>query len=841
MVSYEKDLDNIILECDYEKNYKYEPPSDMINKDGSKNYAYATLVMLGDLYISAAIVLAQSLIKLNTKADLVVLVTNDVSENGKKILRQFYDKVIEVKYITVKNWRVKKQPHRKYLEYVFTKFHIFDLTQYKKILLIDADAIILKHPDHLFSLNAPAGCYLKDKDLFISYDKFGNYVLPTNDKIKWYDEMCRCCGHGKSIPKEETDKVLKDKNNAGIGGGLMLLEPKKGELDDILKDVTKGRAWQLVSQVFAWPEQQYLTYRYSGKWTGINPRFFGLQGYPHWKVLYGLQYGGDKPFMLSSKFSIETRLQYPDYILWHKLFREILIANPSFMEAESLKEAVKMNKYYNLEVSVRRQTIDYKQYDYMPTKIKPLFDKIAEYDYFTPIFKLEEYFKNSESNYYKLLSKKVSQEQQNQQKILNDYNLTEDEKDIIMLNYIQSRPSIFIVTLWTVGIKYLDEIVNYLKKNGNVYYYKTIELTYNGIKNLMLMMYDQFSRETRKEFIEKKLNYIRAHKILKNKIGIIVFDNVMNKNIGGQNSEFKREMRNFLTEKVRNDIQLKEGEEIRGNDVIHINDFFYQSCMYSQSLFNKNTLNLFDKQLSDRFLNSKWHDWINNINILKEWLYNNLSLLEINRLCLLGGSILSCYGIRPGTDIDAILINNDITIKTSSLNNLINKYFIDEETKFAFADIGLEYTKYWRESWTTKNNEILKIFNINNFTEVLLNPKYHFYYNGIKFYLLDFEIARKFLRFKVQDYADFVILYLKHKNIIDNSITVDSNMHIKLPEYAQGKKLMVYDGTVYQYTLDVIKKKYLPEDYKDITVSMIKTLLSAPSAPVQSTEQAKLV
>ena len=155
------DLNKIILQCDYED--KYDNPIKMMDSNGKNIYAYVTLVMLGDRYIPAAIVLAQSLKNCGTKADLVVLVTPDVSNEGKDILNKFFDVLKVVEYVTVSNWRTKKQYYRKYLELVFTKFHLFNLVQYKKVILIDADAIVLKYPDHLFTLNTPAGCFLEDK------------------------------------------------------------------------------------------------------------------------------------------------------------------------------------------------------------------------------------------------------------------------------------------------------------------------------------------------------------------------------------------------------------------------------------------------------------------------------------------------------------------------------------------------------------------------------------------------------------------------------------------------------------------------------------------------------
>ena len=126
----------------------------------------------------------------------------------------------------------------------------------------------------------------------------------------------------------------------------MLLEPKLGEFDDIIHNVSSGEMKYLIEKKFVWPEQQYLTLRYSGLWHNINPRFFGLQGYPHWKVLYGLQYGGDKPFQLESKIPMEDRLKYDDYILWHDIYREILNANPELVDSPVLKEVNKLQALF---------------------------------------------------------------------------------------------------------------------------------------------------------------------------------------------------------------------------------------------------------------------------------------------------------------------------------------------------------------------------------------------------------------------------------------------------------------------------------------------------------------
>ena len=645
---------------------------------------------------------------------------------------------------------------------------------------------------------------------------------------------------------------MTNKKNAGIGGGLILLKPKLGELQNIIDDVTKGKMWNYVNKIFVWPEQQYLTYRYSGQWTGINPRFFGLQGYPHWKVLFGLQYGGDKPFILTSKFSMEVRIQYPDYILWHDLFREILNNHEYLKTAAFLQEAIKMNSYFKFSklsriitfpdkieniskiLKINKKYIHKNQIeyyfldvtkDYIPINIKPLFKNINEYNYFEPISQLKEYFKNSESDYYKNILKSINGNKNNiDRKLLSEFNLDNETKDIIIYNYIQCRPLIFILTVWPFAVKYIDKLLEFLNVNGNVYYKKIIELKYEGVKNLMDIMYDDFTKQARYDFILKKLNYIGTMKNNNNKIGIIVFDNVKNKNLGGQNSEFKRQIRNLLLSLIKND--SINNNELRGNDIIHINDYFYQSIIYSQYLFNKNSIEMLNKRKLERVNTSYWNKSNIIMNTFKKWNYQNLNLLEISRLCLLGGSIYSAYGIRPSNDIDAIIINtNNNSPEEKEFQNKIYENFVKDSTKFKFADIGIENTKYWKESWTLKNKEFINIIKIKSFSEIVLNPKYYFYFNGFKHYLIDFEIVKKFLRYRPEDYADFIIMYLKFKDIIENRLILDENMKLKLPEYSKNNKLKKYSNDPYKDTFEIIKKKYLPQDYSDININIIKNFL----------------
>lgn len=125
----------------------------MINKDGTKKYAYVMLLMINETYVPASIVLAESLKKIGCLADLVMMVDDSISDQTIKLLKMFYDKIVQIEKIKVDN----TDPVQKYL---VTKIQSLKLTEYKKIALIDVDSIILSHPNKIFSYESPAGLYI---------------------------------------------------------------------------------------------------------------------------------------------------------------------------------------------------------------------------------------------------------------------------------------------------------------------------------------------------------------------------------------------------------------------------------------------------------------------------------------------------------------------------------------------------------------------------------------------------------------------------------------------------------------------------------------------------------
>ncbi|AYN45007.1 p13 [Alphabaculovirus alterspexiguae] len=143
-------------------------------------FAYVTLVMIGDEYVKGAKVLAKSLLATGTKNDLVCMVTSDVSAEARKELSNLYTSVVDVDYINFKCppmlTKRQSQMYGPWINRAFTKWQCLQLKNYKKIVYLDADHLVVKNIDHLFHLNAPAICFTDDNYGYYDRYKYGDTI-----------------------------------------------------------------------------------------------------------------------------------------------------------------------------------------------------------------------------------------------------------------------------------------------------------------------------------------------------------------------------------------------------------------------------------------------------------------------------------------------------------------------------------------------------------------------------------------------------------------------------------------------------------------------------------------
>ncbi|KAL8153993.1 hypothetical protein V2J09_011753 [Rumex salicifolius] len=111
----------------------------------NKREAYATVLHSSESYICGAITLAQSLLRTNTTRDLVLLLDKSISANARAALSAAGWQIRVIKRI--RNPRAEKGS---YNEYNYSKFRLWQLTDYDKIIFIDSDIIALRNLDLLF-------------------------------------------------------------------------------------------------------------------------------------------------------------------------------------------------------------------------------------------------------------------------------------------------------------------------------------------------------------------------------------------------------------------------------------------------------------------------------------------------------------------------------------------------------------------------------------------------------------------------------------------------------------------------------------------------------------------
>ncbi|XP_030465287.1 putative UDP-glucuronate:xylan alpha-glucuronosyltransferase 3 isoform X1 [Syzygium oleosum] len=109
--------------------------------------AYATILHSAHVYVCGAITAAQSIRMAGSTRDLVILVDESISDYHRKGLEEAGWKVH-----TIQRIRNPKAERDAYNEWNYSKFRLWQLTDYDKIIFIDADLLILRNIDFLFEM-----------------------------------------------------------------------------------------------------------------------------------------------------------------------------------------------------------------------------------------------------------------------------------------------------------------------------------------------------------------------------------------------------------------------------------------------------------------------------------------------------------------------------------------------------------------------------------------------------------------------------------------------------------------------------------------------------------------
>lgn len=101
-------------------------------------------------YAKGALVLARSLRNVGTKCDLVCLISNAISADMKFELEQVYNRLVTVDIINSEDSANLALLNRPELGSTLTKLHIWKLTDYEKMVFMDADMMAVRPIEDLF-------------------------------------------------------------------------------------------------------------------------------------------------------------------------------------------------------------------------------------------------------------------------------------------------------------------------------------------------------------------------------------------------------------------------------------------------------------------------------------------------------------------------------------------------------------------------------------------------------------------------------------------------------------------------------------------------------------------
>lgn len=307
----------------------------MMNKN-----AYVTFIIMNDSYLPGALVFAYALKLQKTKADLVCIVSENVSEKAIASLKLVYDEVYVIDEVYVPHERRHERQDRPFL---FSRFNAFRLgldgdlgKGYEKIIIADCDLLPLSDYDALFDLPAPAGIINEKKEYCLEYED-GKYIIPDSVEIdctwNWH-KIYADVPHGTLIAKEITDRIKTDKLNLGVNTSLCLFNPSMKEFNAILEDLENTETQSEIS-TYNWPEMQYITDRLSGQWTNIDLRYSSFNGYPKIECLKGIHFAGLKPWNMKNK-SVKSFGKFDDYKLWFYTYTKMCQNIPALLNNKKL-------------------------------------------------------------------------------------------------------------------------------------------------------------------------------------------------------------------------------------------------------------------------------------------------------------------------------------------------------------------------------------------------------------------------------------------------------------------------------------------------------------------------
>ncbi|WP_423799414.1 hypothetical protein [Neobacillus sp. SAB-20_R2A] len=307
-----------------------------------------------------------------------------------------------------------------------------------------------------------------------------------------------------------------------------------------------------------------------------------------------------------------------------------------------------------------------------------------------------------------------------------------DEKylDFMVQNYCKLKKDIYVACLWPSAASQSkrDQAFELIKKTSKVIYWKNINLTYNGLRNLMIQIYGHQdwigNYSNHYSGVNRKVDYCYGE----GKFTIIILEN----------DDFEIILK--LKEDIRNIFKLDKHS-------IHITDTDREAAQVVDLLLNENSVNHLNNGLPDKYPNT-----------IKDILKIKSKNEHTESVIMCPNATLAVYGIEDVGGIfqmDKSLSSDEITKITQKYDFLYdtNNFFVYDELKFMSLPIALEYSdidsdkkKHMIEKYITRDHALRNKRLLKNRIKITIRKKtakiYDFFIIFLKKVGL-FEMARK--------------------------------------------------------------------------------------------------
>lgn len=206
---------------------------------------------------------------------------------------------------------------------------------------------------------------------------------------------------------------------------------------------------------------------------------------------------------------------------------------------------------------------------------------------------------------------------------------------------------------------------------------------------------------------------------------------------------------------------------LNGQDISQSNAIVYEINEYNnireitQILFNDLSLEVLKHSRLDRVINEKTKKTIYNHLIYKRFLYDKIKTIDQIKFMLFSCSILFTLGTTVCQDIDLLVYHKN---HSNELKQIIKKYFKNDTQKIPLIDFHMKGMGEWSmtgkksylNEWFVK--EWPNLYGSKNMNQTFFDPKYYYYFMGMKIISYKADIIRRVKRNRATAYTDLIML-----------------------------------------------------------------------------------